>query len=375
MQTPESDSQIVPNPCRRIVLKLGTNILRHKSGGVDEERMTGIGMAVNALRQKGIQVVVVSSGAIGLGMGRLGMEKRPTRLEELQSCAAIGQNILMQTWQRAFEPYKITIAQVLLTREDVRGRKRHLAVHDTLDHLLSLGVIPVINENDTVSTDEIKFGDNDILSALVASLAKADLLAILSTAPGLIDRSTSWEIIPVVREITPEIRAMAGGSESATSVGGMITKLDAARLATASGCTVFIGSGSDPSIVERILEGTAKGTYFPSAHKGIQSRKRWIAFFESPKGTLFVDEGACKAVSEGGSSLLPKGITGIEGRFESGEIVNIRSNGSTFARGICSYSSDELLRVVGRDSDEIRHIWPDRKHCEAVHRDSLALLQ
>jgi glutamate 5-kinase len=356
-----------------VVLKLGTNILRMQGGSVNEERMQGIGRAVADLRAAGMEVVIVSSGAIGLGMGKLGWGKRPTRLEELQACAAIGQTILMQTWQRSFEPFGITVAQVLLTREDVRGRKRHLAVHDTLDKLLSLGIVPIINENDTVSTDEIKFGDNDVLSSLVASLVKADLLGILSTAPGLMDRAKNY-ILPVVHEITPEIRALAGGSETSTSVGGMVTKLDAAQLATASGCTVFIGSGFDPAIVADLLKGKAVGTYFPGRSKAIESKKRWIAFFESPKGTIFADEGAKNAVITKGSSLLPKGLTGLEGTFEAGDVINIRFGGQTFARGISAFSSHELLRVIGVKSEEIRRIYPGRKHCEAVHRDSLVLM-
>lgn len=361
--------------CRRVVLKLGTNILRSDSGSVNAERMARVGGAVREMQKSGIEVVIVSSGAIGLGMGRLGLGKRPTRLQELQACAAIGQTILMQTWEKAFESFGITVAQVLLTREDVRGRKRHLAVHDTLEHLLSLSVVPVINENDTVSTDEIKFGDNDILSALVASLVKADLLAILSTAPGLVDRGGTNEIIPLVPEITPAIRALAGGSETATSVGGMVTKLDAAQLATASGCTTFIGSGFDPAILAQILKGSAVGTYFPARDHAIHSKKRWIAFFQSPKGTLHVDPGARKALVEAGSSLLPKGVTGIDGDFETGAVVNIRTADGIFARGIASFSSAELVRVIGLDSKEIRRIYPERKHFEAVHRDALVLLQ
>jgi glutamate 5-kinase len=361
--------------CRRIVLKLGTNILRSDKGSVNAERMNAVGRAVADLRKSGREVVIVSSGAIGLGMGRLNLGRRPTRLTELQACAAIGQTILMQTWEKAFEAFGITVAQVLLTREDVRARKRHLAVKDTLDHLLFLGVVPVINENDTVSTDEIKFGDNDILSALVASLVKADLLAILSTAPGLVDREGTGEIVPLVPEITPEIRAMAGGSETATSVGGMVTKLDAAHLAASSGCTTFIGSGKDPAILPEILLGKAAGTYFPAKDNAIHSKKRWIAFFQSPKGTIYVDSGARDAIAGGGSSLLPKGVTGVEGEFEAGEVVNIKSAGETFARGVASFSSAELLRAIGRDSKEIRRIYPERHHFEAVHRDALVLLQ
>jgi glutamate 5-kinase len=375
MQTPDTTAESPLAHCKRVVLKLGSNILRLGDGTVNEARMAKVGKAVDDLRKTGHEVVIVSSGAIALGMGKLGLGKRPAKLPELQGCAAIGQTILMETWERSFEPFGITVAQILLTREDVRGRKRHLAVHDTLEHLLSIGVIPIINENDTVSADEIKFGDNDILSALVASLVKADLLAILSTAPGLMDRENGNVIIPLVPEITPEIRALAGGSETTTSVGGMVTKLDAARLATTSGCTTFIGSGFDPAIVALLMKGKAVGTYFPAKKNAIHSKKRWIAFFESPRGTVYVDEGAKKAVVGKGSSLLPKGITGIEGTFDKGSVVNIKTNGDTFARGISAFSSAELLRVIGLGTDEIKRIYPARKHCEAIHRDSLVLMQ
>lgn len=375
MQTPDTTADSPLSHCKRVVLKLGSNILRLGDGTVNVERIAKVGKAVDDLRKSGREVVIVSSGAIALGMGKLGIGKRPTKLPELQGCAAIGQTILMQTWEHSFEPFGITVAQVLLTREDVRGRKRHLAVHDTLEHLLSIGVIPIINENDTVSTDEIKFGDNDILSALVASLVKADLLAILSTAPGLMDRENGDVIIPLVQEITPEIRALAGGSETTTSVGGMVTKLDAARLATASGCTTFIGSGFDPAIVALLMKGKAVGTYFPAKSNAIHSKKRWIAFFESPRGTIYVDGGAKNAVIEKGSSLLPKGITGVEGAFDKGCVVNIKTNGDTFARGISAFSSAELLRVIGLGTDDIKKIYPSRKHCEAIHRDSLVLMQ
>lgn len=360
--------------CKRAVLKLGTNILRADDGSVDESRMGSVGRIVASLRERGVEIVIVSSGAIGLGMGKLGLKRRPTKLPELQACAAIGQTILMETWQRSFAPHGLTVAQVLLTREDVRGRKRHLAVHDTMEKLLTLGTIPIVNENDTVSADEIKFGDNDILSALVASLIKAELLVILSTAPGLVDREGTGEIVRVVEEITPEIRAMAGGSETATSVGGMITKIDAAQLATTSGCGVFIGSGYRPEILDEIFEGNADGTFFVPQKRGLQSKKRWIAFFERPQGTLMVDEGARSAVVADGSSLLPRGITGFEGDFRKGAIVNIRQNGETFARGVSTYSSDELKAVIGRGTSELKTTFPDRKHFEAVHRDSLVLL-
>src|SRR5258708_29491326 len=224
---------------KRIVVKLGTGVLTSGIGQLDEQRIAQLCGELSALRHGGTEVIVVSSGAVGLGMGRLGLSKRPKELSRKQACAAVGQSLLMQTWQRGFSPLRLTVAKVLLTHDDLRVRSRYLGVKETLRQLIAYGTIPVINENDTVSAAEIKFGDNDTLSAMVASLVEADYLVILSTAPGLIDMKGSGQVLPVVEKITPEIEAMAGGTTSETAVGGMVSKISAAKLATRAGCGVF----------------------------------------------------------------------------------------------------------------------------------------
>jgi glutamate 5-kinase len=258
---------------RRIVVKLGTGVLIASGAKPNRVRFAGICAQLAGLRAAGAEVIIVSSGAVGLGMGAMGLAKRPKNVSQQQACAAIGQSLLMQTWQSAFAPHGLTVAQVLLTHDDLRVRGRYLGVKETLRQILAYGAIPVINENDTVSAAEIramlKFGDNDKLSAMVAVLVQADVLVILSTAPGLIDMKGSGEIVPVVDKITPNIEAMASGTTSETAVGGMISKIAAAKLAIPAGCGVFIASGAEPDILPRLFAGTGPGTFFAPRHRAI----------------------------------------------------------------------------------------------------------
>ncbi|MEM9227515.1 MAG: glutamate 5-kinase, partial [Verrucomicrobiota bacterium] len=330
---------------------------------------------VAALKARGLQVILVSSGAVGLGMGKLGLAQRPKRLTELQVCASVGQSKLTELWQNAFEPHGITVGQVLLTREDVRARKRHVAIKDLLEELMAGGMVPVVNENDTVSAAEIKFGDNDVLSALVASMTKSQLLLILSTAPGLIDQTGSGEIIPVVQAITEDIRALAGESGTVVGTGGMITKIEAADLATRSGCGVFIGSGRDAGIISRFFAGQAVGTTFLPTRIPMRSRKRWLAWFEQAQGELTVDAGAMHALCDKGSSLLAKGITACSGDFSSGDVVNVCGpEGKAFARGLVCYDREALVPLLGLGSAQIKAQQPGRRRLEVIHRDELVLL-
>tara|TARA_B100000989_G_C19474896_1_gene442437 strand:+ start:86 stop:1189 length:1104 start_codon:yes stop_codon:yes gene_type:complete len=359
---------------KRWVIKLGTGVLTSSEAQLEPKQIAALCEEIVQLKKQDIEVIIVSSGAIGLGMGKLDLTKRPTRTSTLQSCAAIGQSLLIDTWQAGFEPFGITVAQLLLTDEDVRARKRHIGIKNLIDELLSMGVVPIINENDSVITEEIQFGNNDILSALVASLAKAELLAILSTAPGLIDMKGSGEIIPIIEAITPDIEAMAGGTTSATAVGGMISKVQAAKVALRSGTNVFIGSGFKASILSELFHGSATGTFFLSKRLPMRSRKRWIAFFQKPQGKLYADAGATIALIENGRSLLAKGITKAEGSFERGALVEvINQNGFSIARGISHYSSEQLKDVIGLSSAQIKERFPEHKHIEVIHRDSLVL--
>jgi glutamate 5-kinase len=320
-----------------------------------------------ALRAAGTEVLVVSSGAVGLGMGRLGLKSRPAETALKQACAAVGQSLLMQTWQAAFEPHEITVAQVLLTHDDLRSRARYLGVKDTLARVLGYGAVPIINENDAVSAVEIKetgrgFGDNDTLSAMVAALVGAQFLLILSTAPGLVDLRGTGKVVPVVERITPEIEAMAGGTTSETAVGGMKSKIEAAKIVIRSGIPLVIASGKKKNALVKVANGEDEGTLFVAPPTKMQGRKRWIAFFHHPKGTLFVDNGAKKALRENGKSLLPPGVSRCEGEFASADVVRICDlDGMEFARGIAKFSAREirtekLARVV------------------LVHRDDLVIL-
>jgi len=360
---------------RRVVVKLGTGVLTSGIGQLNEPRIAAIAAQLAALRAQGSEVIVVSSGAVGLGMGALGLTKKPRDISKKQACAAIGQSRLMQVWQAGFAPHALTVAQVLLTHDDLRVRARHLGVQETLRQLIAYGTIPVINENDTVSAAEIKFGDNDTLSAMVASLVEADCLIILSTAPGLIDLKGSGEIVPVVEKITPAIEAMAGGTTSETATGGMISKISAARLATHAGCGVFIASGAEPDIVPRLLAGRGPGTFFVPSGLPLEARKRWLAFFQRPTGTLHLNARAVPVLRDEGRSLLAVGVTGATGAFDVGDVVNIAGpDGTVVARGKTAFASDDISAIAGKKGDAVRVLYPARKRLEVVHRDDLALL-
>jgi glutamate 5-kinase len=360
----------------RLVVKLGTGVLAPTPGTIEADRLRILGESVCNLRKEGVEVIIVSSGAVGLGMGKLGLSVRPSDLSTLRACAAIGQSLLMDIWREAFEPLGLIIAQMLLTREDFRSRKSSQNVELTLQRLLEHGAVPIINENDSVSDEEIRFGDNDVLSALLASLCKAEMLAILSTAPGLMTSPEDGEIIPFVPEITPGIEAMAEGTKSSTAVGGMVTKIEAAKIATRSGCAVFVGSGTEPDRLPFILKGETTGTFFAPAGLGLNQRKKWLAFFPEPTGALVLDEGACHAILQEGKSLLAKGLVSFRGEISRSDVVTLENpDGEIIARGICQFSSDELSQVKGKSNDEIHLIFPDRTRSEVIHRDHLAPLR
>ena len=360
---------------RRVVIKLGTGVLTSGIGQLNTERIAALAAGVAGLRASGTEVVVVSSGAVGLGMGRLGLKRKPSDVSKKQACAAIGQSLLMQTWQRGFDPHGLTAAQVLLTHEDLRGRDRHLGVKACLEELIAYGTIPVINENDTVSAAEIKFGDNDTLSAMVASLIGAQHLLILSTAPGLIDMKGTGKIVPVVEKITPEIEAMAGGTTDITATGGMISKITAAKLAVRAGCGVFIASGAEPDIIARLLGGTGPGTFFVPSGIPLEAKKRWLAYFQRPTGGIQVNACAVPVLRDEGRSLLAIGIVGVKGHFSEGEIVNILdAEGAVLARGVTAFDSHEVKAIAGKTSEELKPLYPGRKRLEVVHRDNLVLL-
>jgi glutamate 5-kinase len=347
-----------------IVVKLGTGVLTDSRKQPDPAQLEQLVAQVAALRKSGKEIVLVTSGAVGAGMGALGYEKRPAELAELQACAAVGQSRLMAMYAELFARHNLHVAQVLLTHDDLEHHERHLNARNTLVTLLGRGVVPIINENDAVSFTEIKFGDNDTLSALVASLLPADLLVILTTVDGVIENfsKANPKTISVIEKIDSTIEKLAGGTDSDTAVGGMASKIQAAKIAVRSGIPLVIASGKKKNVLAKILAGENEGTLFVAHPTKLQGRKRWIAFFHHPQGALFVDDGAKLALREKGKSLLPPGIARCEGEFVAGDVVRICDlNGTEFARGIAKFSAAE---VRGRKLARV----------EVVHRDDLVIL-
>ena len=349
---------------RRLVVKLGTGVLTDSKKQLDLAQMEQLAVQIAAQRHAGREVLVVSSGAVGAGMGVLGYAKRPSVLAQLQACAAVGQVRLMATYEKLFSQLGFPVAQVLLTHDDLQNHERHLNARNTLLRLLRDGVIPIINENDVVSFTELKFGDNDKLSALVACLLPADLLAILTTVDGLIANlgESNERIVPVVERIDATVEKLAGGTLSSTAVGGMIAKIQAAKIATRAGIPLAIAPGRKADVLARLLNGEAEGTWFAPQSGKLPGRKRWIAFFHQPKGALYVDAGAKRALSDGGKSLLLPGIAKCEGEFVQDEIVRIRDlHGTEFARGITRFDSASIR--AKRLTQPV-----------VVHRDDLVIL-
>jgi glutamate 5-kinase len=360
----------------RIVIKVGTNILTGKNGSLDRARIGRFATEIAALKKTGAQVVLVSSGAIGAGMGKMGISARPTDLREKQALAAIGQPLLMEMYESVFSAVNVTIAQALLTRQDFDDRQRYINARNTMLTLLDMGVVPVVNENDTVAVDEIKIGENDTLSALVAAKISADWLFLFTDVDGLYkgDPGTS-ELVPVVEKVTPEIEAYASGaSGSGKGVGGMRTKLVAAKIATAAGVTMVIANGSTAGLVSRVLAGERLGTLF-LPQKAINARACWIAFGASCKGNIVVDSGAAAAMIKNGTSLLPSGISGVEGTFEMGDTVSIHGpDGAEIGRGLVNYSSDDVLKIKGKKTNDLKNILSAADYDEVIHRDNLVIL-
>jgi len=375
----------VPNPAapltqaRRVVVKVGSALLVDgDSGRVNRAWLETLVADLLRLRRRGQQVILVSSGAIALGRRRLGLKAGPLRLEESQAAAAVGQIRLAHAYKELLEANEVTVAQLLLTLEDSERRRRYLNARATLESLLALGALPVINENDTVATAEIRYGDNDRLAARVAQMSSADCLVLLSDVDGLYSadptRDPGARLIREVRQITPEIEAMAGGAASRVGSGGMKTKLLAARIAVAAGCHMCIAAGAQSHPLRKIEEG-AECTWFHPVATPAAARKQWIAGTLRPSGALIIDEGALRALLDG-KSLLPAGVTGARGRFDRGDTVSVFTAGGTeIARGIVAYSDADAARIMGRRSGEIAEILGFRGRDEMIHRDDLVLLR
>lgn len=364
---------------RRIVVKLGTSVLTGGTAQLDRPHMVELARQCAALYHQGSDIILCTSGAITAGLERLGSPQLPDTVNIKQMLAAVGQSRLMLEWERFFEIYGILIGQVLLTRADVEDRRRFLNARDTLQALLEQRIVPVVNENDAVATAEIKVGDNDNLSALVAVLAEADLLLLLTDQPGLFtaDPRTdpNAQLIPEVKAIDQTLREMAGDSISGLGVGGMRTKLQAADVARRAGADVVIASGQTPNVISRIAGGEAVGTRFPALETPLESRKRWIFAGPAPSSSVLVDAGAAQALREQGRSLLPAGITAVIGNFQRGDTISIEGPGQTeLARGITRYSSLELEQIRGHHSNQIVDQLGYAYGPVAVHRNDLILV-
>ncbi len=364
---------------RRLVVKVGSALLvGGDSGRVNRAWLETLVEDLLRLRKRGQQLILVSSGAIALGRRRLGLRSGTLRLEESQAAAAVGQIRLAHAYKELLEEHGVTVAQVLLTLEDSERRRRYLNARATLEALLSLGALPVINENDTVATAEIRYGDNDRLAARVAQMAGADCLVLLSDVEGLYSADPNKDprarIVPEVRHISPEIEAMAGRSASQVGSGGMTAKILAARIAVAAGCHMCIAAGHHRHPLRRLEEG-AECTWFVPNATPVAARKQWIAGTLRPAGAITIDAGALRALLEG-KSLLPAGVTGARGRFERGDTVSVLTiDGVEVARGIVAYSDADAARIMGRKSSEIEELLGFRGRDEMIHRDDLVLLK
>src|ERR1700683_4258296 len=364
---------------RRVVVKVGSSLLVDgRTGRLNRGWVETLSEDLLRLHRRGQQVILVSSGAIALGRRQLRLPPGPLRLEESQAAAAVGQIRLAHAYKELLEEGGVTVAQVLLTLEDSEQRTRYLNARATLEALLSMNAIPVINENDTVATAEIRYGDNDRLAARVAQMASADCLVLLSDVDGLYTADPTLEpsaqFIEQVLHITPEIEAMAGGSRSGLGSGGMATKILAAKIAVSAGCHLCIAAGQPEHPVRRIEEG-ARCTWFVPNSTPAAARKQWIAGSLQPAGSIMMDAGAIKALQEG-KSLLPAGVLGSQGRFDRGDTVSVVGpDGREFARGICAYSDADASRIMGRRSSEIEAILGFRGREELIHRDDLVILQ
>lgn len=373
----KSFSKSYPSPCR-ITVKVGTRLLTHHTGKLNLGYMERLVRKLSDLRNEGHEVILVTSGSIGAGRGRLNIARKKITIPEKQAIAAVGQGLLLQIYEKLFSEYGLVVGQILLTRSDLVSRRRYINACNTVITLLKLGVIPIINENDSVSIEEIKFGDNDRLSALVAGLSDSNLLVVLTDVDGLFNANPSKnpdaKLIPFVDKIDQKIKDGAESSSDDLATGGMVTKLQAAEIATMSGIPMYITNGSDPEVLSRIINGEHVGTYFNPQEHYLNRRKRWIAYGQIVKGKVSIDSGACDALSRERKSLLPVGVIAVEGSFNSGDLVAVVDlEGNELGRGLSNFSSEELALIQKKPSVEIAGIINRPCSEEVIHRDNLVI--
>jgi glutamate 5-kinase len=364
---------------KRLVIKIGSSLLTAQGQGLDANAISDWVKQIAELHKQGVELLLVSSGAVAEGMKRMGWMKRPHALYELQAAAAIGQMGLIQTYESFFKQHDIHTAQVLLTHDDLSNRKRYLNARSTLTTLLKLGVVPVINENDTVTTDEFRFGDNDSLAALVVNLVEADTLILLTDQAGIYDKDprehSDARLIDEFDASDSSLDDMVSGKAGALGRGGMYTKVRAARLAARSGAVTVIAYGSENDIISRVYQGEAIGTLLLPDQEPVVARKQWLASHLQPKGKLVLDDGAVKVLRESGRSLLPVGVSDVQGHFARGEVVAcVDQRGREIARGLVNYSSSESMTIKGQPSHQIETLLGYVDEPELIHRDNLVLL-
>ncbi len=364
---------------KRWVIKIGSALLTSDGKGLSRETLSPWVEQMAQLRQAGHEIVLVSSGAVAEGMSRMGWRRRPHNLNELQAAAAIGQMGLIRAYETCFQKHDLHTAQVLLTRDDLADRPRYLNARSTLRTLVELGVVPVVNENDTVATEELRFGDNDTLAALVANLIEADLLLLLTDQEGLFDSDPRFNpkatLINETRVDNPQLDEVAGGSANGLGLGGMVTKVRAARLAARSGTGTIIAPGARPGVLAEIAQGKEIGTLLKPVQEPQAARKRWLAGQLQVRGYLTLDGGAVRVLQEQGSSLLAVGVTNVRGEFARGEaVVCLDSSGCEVARGLANYDAQEARRIMGQPSSRIEEILGYVDEAELIHRDNLVLL-
>jgi len=358
---------------KNVVVKVGTSTITNSDGTLDTTQIEKLASQISFLREQGKNIIVVTSGAIGAGMAVLGLKKRPNDISGLQACAAVGQGRLIETYAETFSKYKHIVAQILLTAEDFRNRTRFLNARNTILRLLEENVIPIVNENDTVVVSEIKFGDNDRLSALVTNLIQADLLIILSDVDGLYDEKKV--VVEKVQKIGADIEKLCSGKGSELSVGGMHTKLEAAKMVTRAGEGMVIANGRRQNVLIDVLNGVKIGTFFEPHLKGLTAKKRWLAFFTKIHGSIIVDKGAEEALAKKGKSLLASGIVGVKGNFKIGDTVNIMDvEGRKFACGLVNYSNEEIEKIKGLKTSQIEEVLKYKVSDEVIHRDNMSIL-
>jgi len=364
---------------KRLVVKVGTSTIAYPNGLLNLNRIDALVRQLTDLHNSGVEILLVTSGAIGVGVGKLGLKSKPKTIPEKQAAAAVGQGTLMHMYEKIFSEYGIIVAQILLTKEDITHRKRFLNARNALFSILDYGVIPIINENDAVAVDEIKIGQNDTLSAQVASLVEADLLVLMSDIDGLYDsnpkENPKAKLISHVQEIDSDIEKAAGGTGSSLGTGGMITKILAAKIATSSSIPMLIVNGQTKNVLESVFNGENIGTWFCEKEHKLHARKRWIAFGTTLKGKLIVDKGASYALRKGENSLLSSGILKIEGKFSLGMIVSITDEDNIeIARGIVNYSSEEIDLIKGLKSSEIEDKLGYKDYDEVIHINNMVVV-